>query len=249
MTSATTSHDAPVALITGAARRLGACTARALHALGYDIVIHHHTSADEAAALADELNGMRAVSAVTVSHDLARADAGEAIIAALSARRPRLDLLVNNASVFDRTPLERVDIAAWERIQAINVRAPYFLSLHAAPLLRANHGAIVNITDIHSERPRAEYSAYCASKAALVAVTRGLALELAPAIRVNAVAPGPILWAASEDAQLQAATLAGTPLARRGDPQDIAQAVCYLARAPFVTGHVIDVDGGRHLVL
>jgi pteridine reductase len=108
---------------------------------------------------------------------------------------------------------------------------------------------IVNITDIHSERPRADYSAYCASKSGLVAVTRGLALELAPEVRVNAVAPGPILWAAGEDAALQAATLAGTPLARQGDPADIAAAVCYLARAPFVTGHVLDVDGGRHLVL
>lgn len=249
MTSATTLNDAPVALITGAAKRLGACTARALHSLGYDIVIHHHTSAVEAHALADELNGARASSAVTVCHDLAAADAGEAIIAAHLAQRSRLDLLVNNASVFDRTPLATVDLAAWERIQAINVRAPYFISLHAAPLLRASRGAIVNITDIHSERPRADYSAYCASKAGLVAVTRGLALELAPEVRVNAVAPGPILWADSEDAALQAATLAGTPLARRGDPQDIAQAVCYLARAPFVTGHILDVDGGRHLVL
>ena len=249
MTSSQFSDNAPVALITGAAKRLGASTARALHGLGYDIVIHHHTSADEAQALAAELNAIRAASAITLCQDLLHPQAGAAIIAALGQQHGRLDLLVNNASVFDRTPLQHVDLAAWERIQTINLRAPYFLSLHAAPLLRASRGAIVNITDIHSERPRAEYSVYCASKAGLVAVTRGLALELAPEVRVNAVAPGPILWAASEDATLQAATLAGTPLARRGDPQDIAQAVCYLARAPFVTGHVLDVDGGRKLVL
>ncbi|MBK6657124.1 MAG: pteridine reductase [Proteobacteria bacterium] len=249
MTSVTSCNDAPVALITGAAKRLGACTARALHALGYDIVIHHHTSGDEARALAAELNAQRAASALTLRQDLADAHAGKLIIEALHARRARLDVLVNNASVFDPTPIASVDVAAWDRLHAINVRTPYFLCLAAAPLLRASRGAIVNITDIHSERPRADYSAYCASKSGLVAVTRGLALELAPEVRVNAVAPGPILWAASEDAALQAATLAGTPLARRGDPADIAAAVCYLARAPFVTGHVLDVDGGRHLVL
>lgn len=241
------SQDAPVALVTGAAKRLGACTARALHALGYTLVIHHHLSSAEARALAANLNAARANSATTVSADLADADAAARIADAVADRHPGLDLLVNNASVFDASPLAQVDVAAWERIQAINLRAPYFLALACAPLLRARRGAIVNITDIHSERPRAGYSAYCASKAGLVAVTRGLALELAPEIRVNAVAPGPILWADSEDEALQAATLRGTPLARRGEPEDIAQAVCYLARAAYVTGHVLDVDGGRHL--
>ena len=249
MTGSTSSPPAPVALITGAAKRLGASTARALHRLGYDIVIHHHTSGIDAAQLAEELNRIRAGSAITLCQDLADPNAAAAVVRALSGLRTRLDLLVNNASVFDRTPLGQVDLSAWERIQAINLRAPYFLAVHAAPLLAASHGAIVNITDIHSERPRADYSVYCASKAGLVAVTRGLALELAPAVRVNAVAPGPILWADSEDAQLQAVTIAGTPLARRGEPEDIAQAVCYLARARFVTGHILDVDGGRSLKL
>ena len=239
----------PVALITGAAKRLGATTARALHRLGYDIVIHHHSSGNEATRLAAELNGLRAGSALTLCQDLAAPDAAAAIVRNFGSLRQRLDLLVNNASVFERTSLAQVDLAAWERIHAINLRAPYFLAVHAAPLLSASGGAIVNITDIHSERPRADYSVYCASKAGLVAVTRALALELAPAVRVNAVAPGPILWADSEDAALQAATIAGTPLARRGDPDDIAQAVCYLARAPFVTGHILDVDGGRSLIL
>lgn len=249
MTRLSSPSPAPVALITGAAKRLGATTARALHRLGYDIVIHHHTSSHDAAQLAQELNRVRTDSAVTLCQDLADPHAGAAVIGALRGLRTRLDLLVNNASVFDRTLLAQVDLSAWERIQAINLRAPYFLAVHAAALLTASRGAIVNITDIHSERPRADYSVYCASKAGLVAVTRGLALELAPAVRVNAVAPGPILWADSEDAELQAATIAGTPLARRGEPEDIAQAVCYLARAPFVTGHILDVDGGRSLQL
>lgn len=249
MTSFPPFNDTPVALITGAAKRLGACTARALHGLGYDIVIHHYTSTSEAHALAAELNALRAASATTLCQDLAVADAGAEIVRVLRTQRARLDVLVNNASVFDRSPLAEITPSSWERIQAINLRAPYFLAVEAAPLLRATRGAIINITDIHSERPRVDYSAYCASKAGLVAVTRGLALELAPEVRVNGIAPGPILWAASEDAALQAATLAGTPLARRGEPDDIAQAVCYLARAPFVTGHILDVDGGRSLVL
>lgn len=249
MTLSTPPAVPPVALITGAAKRLGAATARALHRLGYDVVIHHHSSGDEAARLAAELNEIRAESALTLCQDLADPQAGAAIVRTLSGLRKRLDLLVNNASVFDRTPLAQVDLAAWERMHAINLRAPYFLAVHAAPLLSATRGAIINITDIHSERPRADYSVYCASKAGLVAVTRALALELAPTVRVNAVAPGPILWADSEDAELQAATIAATPLARRGAPEDIAQAVCYLARAPFVTGHILDVDGGRSLKL
>ena len=249
MTRSTSPSPAPVALITGAAKRLGATTARALHRLGYDIVIHHHTSGRDAAQLAEALNKIRNGSAVTLCHDLADPQSGAAVIGALKGLRTRLDVLVNNASVFDRTPLAQVDLTSWERIQAINLRAPYFLAIHAAPLLAVSRGAIVNITDIHSERPRVDYSVYCASKAGLVAVTRGLALELAPAVRVNAVAPGPILWADSEDSDLQTATIAGTPLARRGEPEDIAQAVCYLARAPFVTGHVLDVDGGRSLKL
>lgn len=238
---------AQVALITGAAKRIGAAIARALHRQGYVIVIHHHTSMAEAQALATELNAARAHSAVLIGQDLAAADAAHTIIDAVTAQCARLDLLVNNASVFDRSALDVVDVASWDRIQAINLRAPYFLALAAAPLLRASRGAIVNITDIHAERPRREYAAYCASKAGLVAISRTLALELAPEIRVNCVAPGAILWAASEDAAVQTATVSATPLGRCGSPEDIAQAVCYLAGASFVTGQVINVDGGRML--
>lgn len=239
--------ERPVALVTGAARRLGAVTARALHAAGYAIAIHHLSSAAEAEALAAHCNAEVAGSAAVHRADLAEADAPARLVADVEARWGRLDLLVNNASVFDATPHGSLTPALWERIQAVNLRAPLFLALACAPLLAARHGSIVNITDIHAERPRHDYTAYCASKAGLVAVTRGLALDLAPAVRVNAVAPGAILWAASEDATVQADTVRGTPLRRRGDPEDIAEAVCYLARARFVTGHVLNVDGGRLL--
>lgn len=238
-----------VALITGAAKRLGAVTVRALHQQGYKVIIHYHTSADEALALAHELNDMRADSAAALRQDLADAHAGPATITRAVGVWQRLDLLVNNASVFDRTPIDAVDVASWDRIHAINVRAPYFLSISAAPFLRSTSGSIVNIADIHAERPRSQYSTYCVSKAGLVAITRALALDFAPAIRVNCVAPGAILWAASEDAGIQARTVQATPLQRQGEPADIAEAVCYLARARFVTGQVINVDGGRGLGL
>lgn len=220
---------------------------RALHAAGYDLAIHYHTSAAAARELAAELNEVRSHSAFTLRQDLAARRAGSRLVAAIERRRGRLDLLVNNASVFDANALEAEDYAAWERIQAINLRTPYFLAVAAAPLLGRHRGAIVNIADIHGERPRAGYAIYCASKAGLLAVTRSLALELAPAVRVNAVSPGAILWAESEAPAARAAALRAVPLERRGEPADIAAAVCYLAGATYVTGHVINVDGGRLL--
>ncbi|MEQ8661862.1 MAG: SDR family oxidoreductase, partial [Gammaproteobacteria bacterium] len=155
--------------------------------------------------------------------------------------------LVNNASVLDSTPLAGAYAASWERLQAINLRTPYFLCVHAAALLAEHQGCIINIADIHAERPRHGYSMYCASKAGLLAVTRSLALELAPAVRVNAISPGAILWADSEAAAERSEWLRATPLARRGEPADIADAVLYLAHAPYVTGQVINIDGGRSL--
>lgn len=240
-------HERPVALVTGGARRLGAATVRALHAAGHAVLIHHHTAAAEAARLAAELNRIVADSAGVLRADLASAASAAPLIAEAHARWSRLDVLVNNASVFEATAPNVAGAADWERMQAINLRAPYLLAVAAAPHLGAQQGAIINITDIHAESPRKGYAIYCVSKAGLVAATRALALEFAPHVRVNAVAPGAILWAASEDAALRAATLRATPLARHGDPEDIAQAVCYLAGARFVTGQVLRVDGGRLL--
>jgi len=237
----------PVALVTGAAKRLGAVMSRLLHGDGFDIAVHYNRSDDDAEKLVQELNASRAQSAFALQQDLADADCGTHLIAKLEAERGRLDLLVNNAAVFDRSPLDETDLATWERIQAINLRAPYFLSLNAAPLLRTTGGSIINIGDIHASRPRPDYSIYCTSKAGVVAMTQALALELAPEVRVNCVAPGAILWAASEDDELQAATVRATPLRRCGDPDDIAKAVSYLSTATYVTGHVLHVDGGRLL--
>jgi len=243
----TPATSSPVALITGAAKRLGAVTARRLHGVGYDIAIHYHTSADEARALAAELNEDRAASAFVLRQNLAARDAGERLVRNFAKKATRLDVLINNASVFDATPLDAADPTAWEHMQAINLRTPYFLCLHAAPLLRRQRGAIINIADIHAERPRPGYSMYCTSKAGLLAVTRSLALELAPEIRVNGISPGAILWADSEDAALRRDALRATPLGRRGEPSDIADAVLYLVHAAYVTGQVINVDGGRSL--
>ena len=156
-------------------------------------------------------------------------------------------LLVNNASIFDSDETGHDALATWERLQAINLRTPYFLARAAAPLLAAHQGAIVNVGDIHADRPRAGYAMYGASKAGLLAVTRSLALELAPRVRVNGISPGAILWASTEAEGERSRALERVPLGRRGDPADIADAVLYLARAPYVTGHVLAVDGGRLL--
>lgn len=235
----------PVALVTGAAKRLGAAIARALHDKGYNVVVHYHNSAREAQALVAELNHARTASVVTLCENFATSDRAVNLVESAGQTWSRLDLLVNNASVFDKTPLDEIDLASWERIQTVNLTTPYFLSIAAGPLLSKTQGSIVNIADIHAERPRRDFSAYCASKAGLVAITRSLAIDMAPSVRVNCVSPGAILWAADETKTVRENTVNATPLARHGDPEDIAQAVCYLAEAKFVTGHTVNVDGGR----
>lgn len=238
----------PLALITGAARRLGAQTAQHLHAAGYNLVIHCQGSVSEAESLVDSLNTARSRSAAFVTGDLTLPGTPASLIEAAAGHSTRLDLLVNNASAFEHTPLDDADAACWDRLHAVNARAPWLLSLAARDRLRAARGAIVNIADIHAERPRADYSAYNASKASLIAVTRSLALELAPEVRVNAIAPGAILWADSEPRELQESIVGRIPLKRCGEPSDIAAAVVYLAGAPYVTGQVLNVDGGRTLM-
>lgn len=238
-----------LALVTGGAKRLGAAIARALHARGYAVAIHYLNSATAATTLSDELNRVRQNSCFTVAADLSAPDSAPSIAASLAILSAPLRLVVNNASVFEPSASEDEELARWERLHAINTRAPYLLSLALAETLAANSGSIVNITDINAEKPRAGYAAYCASKAGLLAVTRSLALDLAPQVRVNAVAPGAILWADDEDDVVRAETLEGIPLQRCGQPQDIAEAVCFLADAQYVSGHVLNVDGGRMLKL
>jgi len=235
-------------LVTGAAKRVGSAIARELHAAGANVVLHYRSSAAVADALVAELNARRSASACCLQADLLDSAALPRLVADTLARFGRLDALVNNASSFFATPLGKIDLAAWEDLIGSNLKAPLFLTQAAAPHLRATRGAVVNITDIHAERPLAGYPLYCAAKAGLLGLTRALAIELAPEVRVNAVAPGPILW--PDDAVFDDAArdeiVAHTLLQRAGSPQDIARTVRFLLDdAAYVTGQVINVDGGR----
>ncbi len=238
-----------VALVTGSARRIGAAIARRLHAAGYDLALHYHRSADEMQALARELESARPGSVLTMQADLCQFDRLPELVARTVGRYGRLDALVNNASSFQPTPLGTATPQQWDELFGSNARAPFFLAQAAAPHLQATGGAIVNLADIYAERPLAGHTLYCMAKAALVMATRSLALELAPQVRVNAIAPGAILWAenASSDSAQQA-MLARTPLSRTGTADEIATAVLWLlSEATYTTGQVINVDGGRTL--
>lgn len=241
-----------VALVTGAARRIGNEVARHLHAQGFDIALHYHSSAAPAQALADKLCQVRRDSCRLFQADLATAGGARHLGDAVAARYPHLDLLVNNASGFEPTPLETCTEAQFDAMLGANLKGPYFLiQALLAPLRRAPAGSIVNILDVHVERPLRHYNAYCAAKAGLASLTRSLALELGPDLRVNGVAPGAILWPdddAAYDSRARRQTIEKTPLKRTGEPSDIAHAVSFLAcEAPFITGQVIAVDGGRGL--
>lgn len=238
-----------VALITGAARRIGAAIARRLHADGYDLALHYRNSAQDVLALVAELEAARPGSTLALQADLAEFDRLPELVAKSVGRFGRLDALVNNASTFRPTPFGEVTPQQWDVLFASNARAPFFLAQAAAPHLRAARGAIVNLVDLYAERPLPRHSVYCMAKASLAMMTKSLAVELAPEVRVNAIAPGAILWAEGEtDAGKQRATIARTPLARTGSAEEIADAVAWLLNAAsYTTGQVIRVDGGRGL--
>ena len=243
-----------VALITGAARRIGAAIARRLHADGYDLALHYRNSRADMDVLLAELNGMRADSAIALHANLAAFDRLPELVANTVGHYGRLDALVNNASAFYPTPIGSTTPAQWDDLFASNAWAPFFLAQAAAPHLRAAQGGIVNLADIYGERPLAGHSVYCMAKAALLMLSKSLAVELAPHVRVNAIAPGAILWAETEgnptagDQTAQAALLARTPLQRMGTPEDIAAAVSWLLQdAGYITGQTLHLDGGRHL--
>ena len=235
----------PVILVTGGALRLGARIVRTVHAAGYRVVVHCHQSAGEAHALAAELNALRTDSAACLAADLREPSSVATLVAEAAARWGRLDGLVNNASVFRPTPVDSASLADWSELLDVNLRAPFLLSQAAYPHLRERQGCIVNLTDIYATRPKPGFAIYSSAKAGLLGLTRSLALEFAPLVRVNAVAPGAILWPDAGDKNEQARLLARIPLARQGEPADIAQAVLYLLQAPYVTGQEIAVDGGR----
>jgi len=239
----------PVALVTGAARRIGAAIARHLHAHGYALALHYRHSREPMEALAAELDATRPGSVCVLEADLTQVDHLPELVARVVERFGRLDAVVNNASAFYPTPLDEATPAQWEELLACNARAPFFLIKAAAPLLKASAGAAVNLADLYADTPLRGHSIYSISKAALVMVTRALALELAPEVRVNAIAPGAILWPEqARDDQRERRLLAATPLARTGHPEEIAEAVYWLlARARYTTGQVLRVDGGRLL--
>ena len=243
------SEHSPVALVTGAARRVGAAIARRLHAAGYDLALHYRQSRADMDALVAELEAARHGSTLALQADLDAWDRLPELVAHTVGRFGRLDALVNNASAFTPTPLGTITPDAWDSQFLTNARAPLALAQAAAPHLAASGGAIVNLTDIYAERPLRDHLVYCMSKAALVAATRGLALELAPRVRVNAIAPGAILWPDSGKSEAaKAALLAKTPLARTGDEREVAEAVRWLLQdATYTTGQVLRLDGGRML--
>lgn len=240
---------APVALITGSAKRIGAEIARRLHADGWRLVLHYRNAHAEADALLAEFNGARAGSAIALQAELAEFDRLPELVARTVGHFGRLDALVNNASTYYATPLGEITPAHWDELFASNARAPFFLAQAAAPHLRASRGTIVNIADIYAQRPLRGHSVYCMAKAALVMATKALALELGPEVRVNAIAPGNILWSTNAvKAETLDTVVDRTALSRQGAPADIAAAVRFLlTEAGYVTGTVLEVDGGRSL--
>lgn len=237
----------PVALITGGARRIGAVIARTLHAAGYRVVIHYWHSQADAHALMQALNQIRTGSAVAIAADLNQFTAGAALIEQSYAAWQRLDVLVNNASSFFPTAVGTTTEAAWEDLMNSNLKAPYFLAQAAVKYLAAQQGCIINIADIHGERPLKGYPVYSIAKAGLIMLTKALARELAPATRVNAIAPGVTLPPENADSHLFAKLREKTLTKRFAEPLAIANAVLFLINQPAITGQILTIDSGRSL--
>jgi pteridine reductase len=242
-----------IILITGGAKRVGAAITRLLHAGGAKVMIHYRSSADEATALQLELNGIRPSSAAIIQGDLLDLATLPRLVEETVRQFGGLDVLINNASSYYATDVGDICAEDWENLLGINLRAPLFLSQAAAPELKKRRGCIVNITDMHVEQPKRGYMVYSIAKAGLATLTRSLAKDLAPEVRVNAVAPGPVLWPEENpqfDEDYRQKVIAQTLLNRIGEPEDVARAVRFLIDdSPFVTGQVIGVDGGRSINL
>ena len=249
MTAMSQSLAGKTVLITGAARRIGATIAETLHHEGMNIVLHYRSSATQAEQLSNKLNQRREHSVVTVQADLLDINALQSAIAQAQASWGRLDVLINNASSFYPTAVGEITLDDWDNLMGTNLKAPLFLSQAAAPHLQAQSGCIVNIVDIHAERPLKGYPVYCLAKAGLVMLTKSMARELAPKVRVNGIAPGAILWPEIEAYEPNHQEIIDkTALKRQGHPQDIARTALFLIRdAPYITGQIIAVEGGRIL--
>jgi pteridine reductase len=238
-----------VVLITGGARRVGAEIARTLHSAGANIMIHYRSSAAAAIVLADQFNQIRPHSAEIHPAHLSAAEAPEKLVAATLLSFGRLDILINNASSFYPTPVGQITVSQWDDLIGSNLKAPLFVSQAAAPGLAKQRGLIINMVDIHALRPLKGHPVYSTAKAGLAMLTRALARELGPEIRVNGIAPGPVLWPEGDmDGELKREIIEKTALKRQGTPQDIARTVLFLAKdAPYITGQIIAVDGGRSI--
>jgi pteridine reductase len=237
------------ALVTGGARRVGAAIVRALHGAGANIVLHYRSSADDAAELARELNGLRPGSTILAERDLLETAQLPALVKVAADTFGGLDVLVNNASTFYPTPVGDITDIDWDDLVGSNLKAPLFLAQAAAPLLKDARGLIVNLADIHGVKPLRRYPVYSIAKAGLIMLTKSLARELGPHVRVNAIAPGPIMWPEDGlDTALQEKIIERTVLKRVGSPEDVARACLFFAaEAPYVTGQVLAVDGGRSI--
>lgn len=243
--------QAKIALITGAAQRLGAGIARKLHQQGINTIIHYRHSKDAAESLCAELNSQRPQSAAALQADLSQLEALPILIEMAVNVWGHLDILINNASCFFRTPMGQVTEEQWNILMDTNVKAPFFLAQAAAPFLQSSSSpTIINITDIHASKPLRDFNAYCISKAALSMLTKTLAKELAPHIRVNAIAPGAVAWPEGNNAldePSKAKIIQRTALKKHGSAEDIAAAAWFLVEQPFITGETITVDGGRFI--
>jgi len=240
-------------LVTGGAKRVGAAIVRRLHAEGANVAIHCRSSLHDAQGLCAELNDRRPDSAIIVQADLLEPESLPRVIAEVMQQFGHLDALVNNASSFYPTPLDKMDERQWNDLIGTNLKAPLFLAQAAFPELRRRHGCIVNIVDIHADLPMHGHLLYNIAKSGLAGLTRSLAQEMAPQVRVNGVAPGVNIWPESEmwqDEEQRRRLIAHTLLKREGEPDDIAKAVLFLiADAPYITGQIIAVDGGRSINL
>jgi pteridine reductase len=235
-------------LVTGAGVRIGAAIARDLHAAGMDVIIHYRRSAGPARELAGELNAIRSDSAYSLGADLMQAAECESLIEAALQCTGHLDVLVNNASQFYATPVGETTPEQWEEIVTTNLKAPFFLAQACAPELRARRGCIVNITDIHGQRPLENFPVYSAAKAGLIMLTQALARELAPQVRVNGVSPGPVMWPEGMPEETKRTIIDRVSLKRQGRPEEVSECVRFLIEeAGYVTGQVLTVDGGRTL--
>ena len=237
-------------LITGAAKNIGATIAKELHSSGMKIIIHYNHSQKEATKLVDELNDLRENSAIKIQADLKKKECYSMLINAALDFTGKIDVLINNASAFYPTPLNDINEKNWNELININLKAPLFISKLAAESLKENNGCIINITDIHASNPLINHAIYCISKAGLIILTKSLAKELAPNIRVNAISPGAITWPDGMDSETKENIINQTVLKKMGNAEDIAKTVIFLIEdASYITGQILNVDGGKTLFL